>query len=125
MDIVHATNLLAKVFSSAAIVLGLSAIAERVSLRIAGILAGALQAVVLVYFFVGRDMGIQENAAPLNERRNCGYAGSISISICRRLPNRITKAPRRRTSGRLSPPSPRPFRTRPPTEPRPREAAHH
>jgi hypothetical protein len=64
MDIVHATNLLAKAFSSAAIVLGLSAIAARVSLRIAGILAGAPQAVVLVYFFVGRDMGIQENAAP-------------------------------------------------------------
>jgi uncharacterized membrane protein (GlpM family) len=39
-------------------VLGLSAIAERVSTRIAGILAGAPQNVVLVYFFVGRDLGV-------------------------------------------------------------------
>jgi hypothetical protein len=58
MDISNETTLLAKVLWSAAIVLGLSAIAERVSMRIAGILAGAPQNVVLVYFFVGRDMGI-------------------------------------------------------------------
>jgi uncharacterized membrane protein (GlpM family) len=58
MDIPHETTLLAKALWSAAIVLGLSAVAERVSLRIAGILAGAPQNVVLVYFFVGRDMGI-------------------------------------------------------------------
>jgi uncharacterized membrane protein (GlpM family) len=58
MDIPHETTLLAKVLWSAAIVLGLSAVAERVSMRIAGILAGAPQNVVLVYFFVGRDMGI-------------------------------------------------------------------
>jgi uncharacterized membrane protein (GlpM family) len=58
MDIPHEATLLAKVFWSAAIVLGLSAIAERVSMRVAGILAGAPQNVVLVYFFVGRDMGI-------------------------------------------------------------------
>jgi hypothetical protein len=54
----YETTALAKAFWSAAIVLGLSAVAERVSLRIAGILAGAPQNVVLVYFFVGRDMGI-------------------------------------------------------------------
>jgi uncharacterized membrane protein (GlpM family) len=58
MDIPHETTLLAKVVWSAAVVLGLSAVAERVSMRIAGILAGAPQNVVLVYFFVGRDMGI-------------------------------------------------------------------
>jgi hypothetical protein len=58
MDIAHATTLLAKAFWSAAIVLGLSAIAERVSLSAAGILAGIPQNLVLVYFFVGRDMGI-------------------------------------------------------------------
>jgi hypothetical protein len=54
----HETTLLAEAFWSAAMVLGLSALAERVSLRIAGVLAGAPQGVVLVYFFVGQDMGI-------------------------------------------------------------------
>lgn len=49
--------LLAKAVWSAALVLGLAAIAERVSTRIAGILAGAPQNALLVYFFVGRDMG--------------------------------------------------------------------
>jgi hypothetical protein len=58
MDIPDETALLAKALWSTAIVLGLSAIAERVSVRIAGILAGAPLNVVLVYFFVGRDMGI-------------------------------------------------------------------
>lgn len=58
MDIPYESTLLAKAFWSATIVLGLSAIAERVSVRIAGILAGAPQNVVLVYFFVGHDMGI-------------------------------------------------------------------
>ncbi len=38
--------------------LGLALVAERVSTRIAGILAGAPQNVVIVYFFVGRDMGV-------------------------------------------------------------------
>jgi uncharacterized membrane protein (GlpM family) len=57
-EIAHQTTVLAKVLWSAAIVLGLSAVAERVSMRIAGILAGAPQNVVLGYFFVGRDMGI-------------------------------------------------------------------
>ena len=57
MDIPQETTLLAKVFWSAAIVVGLSAIAERVSTRMAGILAGAPQNAVLIYFFVGRDMG--------------------------------------------------------------------
>jgi uncharacterized membrane protein (GlpM family) len=58
MDIPHETTLLAKVLWSAAIVLGLSVVAERVSMRVAGILSGAPQNVVLVYFFVGRDKGI-------------------------------------------------------------------
>jgi hypothetical protein len=58
MNISHETTLVAKVLWSAAIVLGLSSIAERVSTRIAGILSGTPQNVVLVYFFVGRDMGI-------------------------------------------------------------------
>jgi uncharacterized membrane protein (GlpM family) len=59
LDIPHETTLVAKALWSAVIVLGLSAIAERVSMRIAGILAGAPQNAVLVYFFVGRDMGIE------------------------------------------------------------------
>jgi uncharacterized membrane protein (GlpM family) len=54
----HETTLIAKALWSAAIVLGLSAIAERVGPRVAGILAGAPQNVVLVYFFVGRDLGV-------------------------------------------------------------------
>jgi uncharacterized membrane protein (GlpM family) len=58
MHVANETTLVAKVLWSAAIVLGLSAVAECVSMRIAGILAGAPQNVVLVYFFVGRDMGI-------------------------------------------------------------------
>ena len=58
MDIPYETTLVTKALWSAAIVLGLSAFAERVSTRIAGILAGAPQNVVLVYFFVGRDLGI-------------------------------------------------------------------
>ena len=58
MDIPQETSLVAKVLWSAAIVLGLAAVAERVSTRIAGILAGAPTSAVLVYFFVGQDMGI-------------------------------------------------------------------
>jgi hypothetical protein len=50
-------SLLAKAAWSAAIVLGLSALAERVSPRVAGILAGAPHGTVLVYFFLGRDLG--------------------------------------------------------------------
>lgn len=50
-------SLLAKAAWSAAIVLGLSALAERVSPRIAGILAGAPHGTLLVYFFVGHDLG--------------------------------------------------------------------
>jgi uncharacterized membrane protein (GlpM family) len=52
------TSLLAKALWSAAIVLCLTWLAERVSTRIAGIVSGAPQNVVLVFFFVGRDMGI-------------------------------------------------------------------
>lgn len=51
------SSLVAKALWSAAVVLALSAVAERVSPRVAGILAGAPHGTVLVYFFVGRDMG--------------------------------------------------------------------
>jgi uncharacterized membrane protein (GlpM family) len=51
-------SLLAKALWSAAIVIALTWLAERVSTRAAGIVAGAPQNAVLVYFFVGRDMGI-------------------------------------------------------------------
>jgi uncharacterized membrane protein (GlpM family) len=50
-------SLLAKAAWSAAIVLALSALAERVSPRVAGILAGAPHGTLLVYFFVGHDLG--------------------------------------------------------------------
>jgi hypothetical protein len=52
------TSLLAKALWSAALVVGLSFVAERASTRIAGILSGAPQNTLLVYLFVGRDMGI-------------------------------------------------------------------
>jgi len=58
MDAAFNTALLAKVFWSAAIVLGLAAIAERASTRIAGILSGAPLNAVLVYFFVGQENGV-------------------------------------------------------------------
>ena len=51
-------SLLAKALWSAALVIALTWLAERVSTRVAGIVAGAPQNAVLVYFFVGRDMGI-------------------------------------------------------------------
>jgi len=57
MEITYETSLLAKLSWSAALVLGLTAIAERVSTRIAGILSGAPQNAMLIYFFVGYDMG--------------------------------------------------------------------
>ena len=53
-----AFSLIAKALWSAAIVIALTWLAERVSPRVAGIVAGAPQNAVLVYFFVGRDMGI-------------------------------------------------------------------
>jgi hypothetical protein len=53
-----ALSLLAKALWSAAIVIALTWLAERVSTRLAGIIAGAPQNAVLVYVFVGRDMGI-------------------------------------------------------------------
>ncbi len=52
-----ATSLLAKALWSAAIVLALSWIAERASTRVAGILSGAPIGTLLVYFFVGLEMG--------------------------------------------------------------------
>lgn len=51
------SSLVAKAAWSAIVVLGLSAIAERVSPRVAGILGGAPHGTVLVYFFVGQDLG--------------------------------------------------------------------
>lgn len=58
MDSPHETSLLAKALWSAGIVMGLAFIAERIGARIAGLLAGAPLSAVLVYFFVGRDMGV-------------------------------------------------------------------
>ncbi|MCC7047043.1 MAG: hypothetical protein IT562_10055 [Alphaproteobacteria bacterium] len=52
------TPLIAKILCSAVLVLGLSAIAERASARVAGIVAGAPQNAVLVYLFVGLDKGV-------------------------------------------------------------------
>lgn len=57
MDSPIETSLLAKVLWSAGIVLCLTIIAERVSTRVAGILSGAPLSAVIVYFFVGRDIG--------------------------------------------------------------------
>jgi len=57
MDYSHETSLLAKALWAAALVLGISAIAERVSTRVAGILSGAPLNTVIVFFFVGHDMG--------------------------------------------------------------------
>lgn len=58
MDIPFETSLLAKAIWSAGAVLALAAIAERVGPRVAGILSGAPLSAVLVYLFVGLDMGI-------------------------------------------------------------------
>lgn len=49
----------AKIVWSAGLVLGLSFLAERVSTRVAGIVAGAPQNTVLLYLFVGLDMGVE------------------------------------------------------------------
>lgn len=51
-------SLLVKIVWSAGIVLGLTAIAERVNTRIAGILSGAPLNTVLVYLFVGQARGV-------------------------------------------------------------------
>lgn len=51
------TSLLAKMGWSALIVIGLSLLAERVSPRVAGILAGAPLGTFFVYLFVGLDKG--------------------------------------------------------------------
>ncbi|NKB59715.1 MAG: hypothetical protein GKS00_25640 [Alphaproteobacteria bacterium] len=57
MDSPYETSLLAKVIWSAGIVLCLTAVAERISTRVAGVLSGAPLSAVIIYFFVGRDMG--------------------------------------------------------------------
>ena len=58
MDTPHETSLLAKALWSAGIVMGLAFVAERIGTRIAGLLAGAPLSAVLIFFFVGRDMGV-------------------------------------------------------------------
>ena len=58
METVPETSLLIKAAWSAAVVLGLTFVAERVGTRVAGLLSGAPLTAVLVYFFVGRDMGV-------------------------------------------------------------------
>lgn len=57
MEIAGEFWLAAKALWSAGVVLGLAAVAERVSTRTAGILSGAPVTAVLVYFFVGLSMG--------------------------------------------------------------------
>ncbi|NQV83275.1 MAG: hypothetical protein HQ494_05590 [Rhodospirillales bacterium] len=51
------TLLLAKILSSGGIVLGLSLLAERVGPRVAGVLSGAPLGVVMVFFFLGHEIG--------------------------------------------------------------------
>ena len=58
VEVSQETSLLAKALWSAGIVLGLTFVAERVGTRAAGILSGAPLNAVLVYFFVGRDLGV-------------------------------------------------------------------
>ena len=57
METTFDISLLVKAAWSAVVVLGLTFVAERVSPRIAGLLSGAPLTAVLVYFFVGRDLG--------------------------------------------------------------------
>ena len=57
MDFNPETSLLAKALMSVVVVLGLTAIAERVSTRLAGMLSGAPMTIVLIYVFVGIDLG--------------------------------------------------------------------
>ena len=57
METTFDISLLVKAAWSAAVVLGLTFVAERVGPRIAGLLSGAPLTAVLVYFFVGRDLG--------------------------------------------------------------------
>jgi uncharacterized membrane protein (GlpM family) len=58
METPHETALLVKAVWSAVVVIGLTLVAERVGMRIAGLLSGAPLTAVLVYYFVGRDLGI-------------------------------------------------------------------
>ena len=57
MDFILEASILVKVAASVVAVLGLTFIAERASTRVAGVLTGAPVGVVVVYFFVGYDMG--------------------------------------------------------------------
>ncbi|MBT4487700.1 MAG: hypothetical protein HN732_02455 [Rhodospirillaceae bacterium] len=58
METIPETSLLVKAVWSIVVVMGLTLIAERVGTRIAGLLSGAPLTAVLVYFFVGKDLGI-------------------------------------------------------------------
>ncbi len=58
MEATQETAILVKAAWSAAVVLGLTFIAERVGTRIAGVLSGAPLSAVLVYLFVGKDLGV-------------------------------------------------------------------
>ena len=58
MDLAFVSSILTKGLWSASVVLAMAAIAERVSPRIAGILSGMPLSAVIVYFFVGLDMGV-------------------------------------------------------------------
>lgn len=59
MELALVTSILTKGLWSASVVLAMAAIAERVSPRMTGILSGMPLSAVIVYFFVGLDMGIE------------------------------------------------------------------
>ena len=59
MELALITSILTKGLWSASVVLVMAAIAERVSPRMAGVLSGMPLSAVIVYFFVGHDMGIE------------------------------------------------------------------
>ena len=58
METAPETTLLIKAAWSAAVVLGLTIVAERMGSRVAGLLSGAPLTAVLVFFFVGQDLGV-------------------------------------------------------------------
>lgn len=59
MDFALIASILTKALWSGSVVLVMAAIAERVSPRMAGVLSGMPLSAVIVYFFVGHDMGIE------------------------------------------------------------------
>jgi len=58
MELALITSMLTKGLCSATLVLIMAAVAERVSPRLAGILSGLPLSAVIVYFFIGLDMGV-------------------------------------------------------------------